>query len=233
MNGFIAKTVTCVCLTGGLASIGGCAGYRDVVDPCWPERYNAMASAEVRESFAPQVNNGHVLDQTIWNYHFEKDRDGNGTAVLTAGGMEHLAYVARRRPHPDPILYLQTAYDLPYDPAIVASSFWGAAFRTLSSPPLAATRARLDRERIESIKAYLAEVTAGRDVMFQVAVHDPAEVGMSAVPVPAMIRDMYSGYRGNLVGGGQGGVGAVLPGLTPAPGGAAAGGVPAGGAPPR
>ena len=62
--------------------------------------------------FAPQVNNGQVLDQTIWNYHFEP-----GTDRLTAGGLEHLAYIARRRPHPDTAVYLQTAQDVAYDPA--------------------------------------------------------------------------------------------------------------------
>ncbi len=53
-----------------------------------------------------------MLDQTVWNYHFEP-----GTDKLTPGGLEHLAYLARRRPYPDPVVFLQTAQDVAYDPA--------------------------------------------------------------------------------------------------------------------
>src|SRR5436190_5624671 len=112
MKGFIPKGVTALCLTSGLALGGGCHDYRDLVDPCYPERYEYAARQEVHGALAPQVNNGHVLDQTLWNYHFEA-----GTDKLTPGGMQHLAYLARRRPAPDCIVYLQTAQDLPYDPA--------------------------------------------------------------------------------------------------------------------
>ena len=74
--------------------------YRDLVDPCYPERYNYQARQEVVASYTPQVQNGHVLDQTVWNYDFEA-----GTDRLTGGGLEHLAYLARRRPQPDPVVY--------------------------------------------------------------------------------------------------------------------------------
>src|SRR5262249_29956202 len=86
MKGFIARTVSAVGLAcGGLAAAGGCYGYKDLVDPCYPQRYWFSSRQLVREHFAPQVNNGHILDQTVWNYHFEP-----GKAVLTPGGMEHL-----------------------------------------------------------------------------------------------------------------------------------------------
>src|SRR5437660_186226 len=102
MNGIIARSVAAVCLAGGtMTALGGCYGYHDLVDPCYPQRYEYAARTEVRESFAPQVANGHVLDQTVWNWQFE-----SGTAVLTPAGMEHLAYLARRRPAPDPTIYL-------------------------------------------------------------------------------------------------------------------------------
>src|SRR5437867_1886311 len=99
MKGFITRTVTVLCAGSGLALAGGC-WYRDIVDPCYPQRYEFVARQEVGAAFAPQVFNGHVLDQTIWNYQFE-----GGTDKLTPGGMEHLAYLARRRPFPDGVIY--------------------------------------------------------------------------------------------------------------------------------
>ena len=41
--------------------------YSDIVDPCYPARYEWMAHQNVAAWFVPQVENGHVLDQTIWN----------------------------------------------------------------------------------------------------------------------------------------------------------------------
>src|SRR5262245_10840716 len=108
MNGFIRKAAV---LAGLVAGSAGCYEYRDWVDPCYPMRYNAMARQEVNAGMAPQVQNGHVLDQTVWNYFFEP-----GTDRLTPLGLDRLAYIARRRPCPDPNLYLQTAQDLVYDP---------------------------------------------------------------------------------------------------------------------
>jgi len=91
MKGFIAKTVTTVGLSGAVL---GCY-YRDIVDPCYPQRYEYAARMEVNQALAPQVRNGHILEQTVWNYEFEP-----GTPRLTPGGMDHLAYLARRRPAP-------------------------------------------------------------------------------------------------------------------------------------
>src|SRR5258708_5901491 len=110
MNGVIRNVVLALCSAGGLAAAQGCYHYRDVVDPCYPQRYENAARQEVNGAFAPQVNNGHVLDQTVWTYYFEA-----GTDRLTPGGQEHLAYLARRRPYPDPVIYLQTAQDVTWD----------------------------------------------------------------------------------------------------------------------
>src|SRR4051794_34307779 len=109
MKGLITSAILC-CAAAGLT---GCYGYRDLVDPCYPERYEYAARQEVKAALAPQVQNGHVLDQTVWNYHFEP-----GTDRLNQGGLDHLAHLARRRPAPDPVIYLQTAQpDVVYDPA--------------------------------------------------------------------------------------------------------------------
>lgn len=186
MNGFMGKVVRACCLAGGLMAVQGCHHYYDVVDPCYPERYRFQAAQSVREHTATQAHNGHVLDQTLWNHHFEP-----GTANLTAGGIEHLNYLARRRPHPDPMLFLQTAQDVSYDPA--------------TPNKLSENRVALDNKRIQAIKTYLDAHTSGRGLHFDVTVHDPSEVGMAAVRQGAAINAMYAGSRGTLQGGGGGG----------------------------
>ena len=70
MKGFVTKALAGAALSGGLMS-GGCYHYEKLVDPCWPERYNTVARQEVISSFAPQVQNGHILDQTLYNHQFE------------------------------------------------------------------------------------------------------------------------------------------------------------------
>jgi hypothetical protein len=211
MKGFMASCVNALCVTSGLAVVGGCDRYRNLVDPCYPERYEYAARNEVIAAFAPQVHNGHFLDQTVWNYHFEP-----GTEKLTPGGMDHLMYLARRRPYPDCTLYLATAHDILYDPAGPAK--------------YAEQRMNLDQRRIQAIQNYLTAETAGRHVNFEVVVHDPAEPSLAAVPVGISIGKMYPGFQGTL--GPTAGIGApgAAAGAAPPPG-AAPGGSPAG--PPR
>ena len=74
MKGLILKTRLTLCAAGGLAA-GGCWCYDNFVDPCYPPRYEYMARQEIQASFDPQVFNGHVLDQTIWNWYFEPGPD--------------------------------------------------------------------------------------------------------------------------------------------------------------
>jgi hypothetical protein len=185
MKGIIAKTAMTLCVLTSLGWLTGCetdgdrVGYRDVVDPCYPQRYWYSSRQEVNAAMAPQVNNGHILDQTVWNYHFEP-----GTDRLTPGGMEHLAYLARRRPCPDPVVYLQTAQDIPYDQA-TPEKF----------PDL---RATLDNRRIQAVQSYLVAQSAGRNANFEVFVHDPSDPGIAAPPAGITIQKMYLGSQGNL-----------------------------------
>ncbi|MCI0404098.1 MAG: hypothetical protein L0212_11355 [Acidobacteria bacterium] len=193
MNGFIKRAVRAACVTGALAATQGCHHYYDVVDPCWPERYRFQAAQSVHGFTGTQAHNGHVLDQTMWNYHFEAS-----TERLTPGGMDHLNYLARRRPHPDPMVYLQTAYDiLPYDAG--------------APEKLSENRTALDAKRIQAVKAYLGAQTSGRGLSFEVTVHDPAEVGLPMwVPAAKAHTDRGGPYGGALqsaVGGGGGGGG--------------------------
>jgi hypothetical protein len=135
---------------------------------------------------APQVQNGHVLDQTVWNYHFEP-----GTDKLTAGGLEHIAYIARRRPCPDGLVYVQTAQDVLYDAA--------------NPSKLQELRQELDAKRVASVHQFLSAQTAGRQVAFQVLVHDPAETGGLSPPYIAAANQLAGRTRGGLSSGGGGG----------------------------
>jgi len=186
MKGFIKKTLATLSLAGGLTFFAGChgaslqEGYYGCVDPCWPQRYSAMASDSVNAAFAPQVANGHVLDQTIWNYHFEK-----GTAILTPAGREHLAILAKRRPSPDPRIFLQTSYDIVYDEKIPGK--------------FADERNKLDNARTQALYNFLQAHTAGRGVAFNVTVHDPSEVGMGSVPMLSTISTRDASFKGVLL----------------------------------
>jgi hypothetical protein len=187
MNGFIAKALGAASLIGGLAA-GGCVPYRERVDPCYPQRYNMVARREVIDAFAPQVQNGHFLDQTIWNYHFEA-----GTDKLSAGGLAHLNYLTRRRPEPDTRLFLATAHDIKYDPN-EADKFVEA-------------RRELDTRRVAAIQRYLAVQTAGRPVNFDIVVHDPAEQyigGDYAANMARQLRSTGASIGGGVSGGGGG-----------------------------
>jgi hypothetical protein len=181
MKGFITRAAG-LCACAAAAAGGGCY-YRDVVDPCWPERYNYQARLEVNAAFAPQVQNGHVLDQTVWNYDFEPNSDR-----MTAGGLEHVAYIARRRPCPDGVVYVQAAQDVLYD----------------SSNPkkMIADRQELDAKRVAAVQQFLAAQTDGRGLSFQVLVHDPTEVGIAASFGNAAQQQMLGRARGGLATGG-------------------------------
>ena len=191
MKGFITKTVTAVGLSGAvLGMVNGCY-YRDIVDPCYPQRYEYAARMEVNQALAPQVRNGHILEQTVWNYEFEP-----GTPRLTPGGMDHLAYLARRRPVPDTAIYLQIAQppDIVFDPKV--------------PDKFVETRAKLDNDRIQAIQSYLAAETSGRNLTFTVVMHDPGEVGIPAVTLQRSINAAQAASQGvltrqSLGGGGK------------------------------
>ena len=96
-----------LCLVPLSLTITGCFGYRDVVDPYYPKRYNVDARNSVRTALAPQVSNGNVLDQTVWDFHFE-----SGKPELNAMGKDHLERLARRRPVAQEVIFLQVTRNL-------------------------------------------------------------------------------------------------------------------------
>lgn len=179
MKGIIAKGLTGAALAGGLA---GCYPQGKYIDPCYPDRYIYKARQEVTSSFAPQVQNGHILDQTIWNYHFDQ-----GTGELNRGGQDHLDGLVRRRPHPDARVFLATARDINYD--------------QLNPDRYADQRKELDEKRAASIQKYLAAQTSGRPMPFEVVVHDPRETYEHAYPANRAVLLMQNTSSGSLGGG--------------------------------
>ena len=160
MNGFIKKVMAAGTVSAVVWPLAGCSNsYSDLVDQCWPQRWTSVAREEVREPLGTQADNGLFLEQTLWNHHFVE-----GTPNLTPGGQAVLNRLARRRPEPIPELYVQTAHDITYDAAKKPEVF-------------GKDRSKLDIERTEAVRNYLAAVKP--DVMFRVGIHDPSPVGMS------------------------------------------------------
>lgn len=167
MKGFIRKSVLGSCLGGAFLALAGCAEYRELVDPCWPERYNHQARNSVNEAFNAQAANGHALDQVIWNQHFEVS-----SAKLTKVGEEHLKYLARRRPAPDPRVMVQVAYDAK------------------------GNAKELNDRRVEVVQEYLSKVAANErcvpggccgpqvPVTFEVTLCDASEPGLPMRSAP-------------------------------------------------
>lgn len=181
---------------------GGGGVYRSFVDPCWPERYNATARSEVIAPFAQQVNNGTVMNQTIWNWYFEK-----GSEKLTPAGMAKLDSIAQTRPSPEPRLYLQAARDLE------------ATNDNLDK--IAGDRETLTQKRAATVMKYLGTQPAiGNPTTYEIFVHDTPTLGMPASFTAASIRDQQRGYVGTLPGaqGGSGMGGGTTTNTSSAPG---------------
>jgi hypothetical protein len=181
MNQIVTKALTGAAVAVGL-SVSGCETYQKCVDPCWPERYNNTARREVISAFAPQVQNGHILDQTVYNYQFE-----SGSDRLNASGMDQLDTLVRRRPVPDPRIFLATSRDLGYDPGNPD------AYKTAQD--------ELNNKRSIAIQKYVGAQTGGRPMQFEVVVHDPMPVGEHADPANRSIRLNHNSTTGTLAGG--------------------------------
>ena len=179
---------------GGLAAVG-CAGrpsaqerYSNLADPCWPERYAYADRNAVVAPFAAHVSNGNIVDHTLATYHFEP-----GTDRLSPGGMQKLDYLARRRPAPDKVVYLQTARDVAFDPGV--------------PDKVASARQDLDARRATAVQRYVAATTAGRPVAVEVQVIDPPDMTTSAEGQANAIRLWPAQYTAGIQG--QGGAGGV------------------------
>jgi hypothetical protein len=198
MNGFMKKGFAGLLMAGVLSSMGCWGGehYRNLVDPCWPERYEAQARQEVIQAFTPQVMNGRILDQTIWNYHFEP-----GKPELHPGGKDKLDQLIQTRPQPDGVIYLATARDIELKR--------DADGKVEDDPSkFADLRRDLNTRRIISIQRYIAAQTADRPVDFEIRIHDPAPVNIASVSASRAISIQRFNYFGTL-GSGAAGAGAI------------------------
>lgn len=167
-----------ICLVPLSLTITGCFGYRDVVDPYYPKRYNVDARNSVRTALAPQVSNGNVLDQTVWDFHFE-----TGKPELNAMGKDHLKRLARRRPAAQEVIFLQVAQNLDEN----------------------ANNKELNKVRSENIKAYMTKISQDKvHPEFQVVLHDPAEVSGSGIEAARIINGKQSGVSGIFTNGQSG-----------------------------
>ena len=170
MKGFIKQTAATLWFSAALFTLLGCYHYRDVVDPCYPERYNSMARHSVREMHNAQADKGHLLDHTIWSNDFDGKK-------LKPSGIERLRYVSHREPAPLLMkVYLQTV-TIPFDPKRPAED-------------QIKERDTLNEARIESIKAFLATQTSeDRNTTYEIKVHEyaqptyPAEWSVEALEV--------------------------------------------------
>jgi len=197
MKGFIKQFAAASCSAATLFTVFGCYHYRDLVDPCWPERYNSTARASVREMLNAQADKGHKLDQTIWNSYFEKDaKTYNGTANLNEAGKEFLRNLARRQPFPDFQLWLQYPHDV-------------------KNPSM---REQMVENRKMAIRSFLTTQTKlGGGDNYQIDVHDhlqptyPAEWTDKAykeIDIKGRLPLIQGGGGGG--GGGAGGAGGAL-----------------------
>ena len=183
MNGLIPKTAAGLLFGAGLAALAGCHSYRDCVDPCWFQRNTMVDRQIVRETFNAQTGNGHTLDQTVWSYYFETDAKDAPTAKLNAAGLEHLKYLARRQPGPDPKIFVQTEPET----------------------------ANLFDQRAMNVRQKFSEYTAARGIMMDPQVERifAADPSVSAFRTERKVQSFDSPLSAGIGGGGSGGGGGV------------------------
>ena len=161
----------------GVLSITGCYGtFHEVVDPCYPERYNCKARENVAEVRQLQVQNGLAYEQTLYVHHFNA-----GTESLNPGGIALLSRLANRRPAADTTIFFQTAqnsYDLDYK----------------KPEEYASKRKELDEKRKVEIEKFLK--VERPDLTFTVLVSNPAKLGMSGAEGGRAISDIKSSASG-------------------------------------
>jgi hypothetical protein len=181
----------------GECAAGGGAVYRQFVDPCYPERYNAVARSEVLAPFAAQVNNGSVLNQTLWNWYFDA-----GTDHLNPAGRAKLDSIAQTRPAPDTKLYLQASRDV-----VVTNE---------NLDKVGAMRDELTVRRAAAIQRYMnTQPMIGNAVAYEIFVHDAPTTGIPAAFAVQAYTGQSLGYRGG-IGGASGGAANATGGAPPA-----------------
>ena len=87
---------SCLCMAGRVRSAAAAASViaTSSIRAGW-NAYGMGAAGRAITCFTPQVQNGRILDQTLWNYNFEP-----GTDKLNPSGLDKLDQIVRRRPSP-------------------------------------------------------------------------------------------------------------------------------------
>lgn len=194
-----AGSVGCVHTDGAPKSHdhGDGAKYRNWVDTSYPERYNAAARQETLNSFAGQIYNGQVMNQTLWNWHFEMESVTDPvtgkvtvkpTAKLNGAGRAKLDSIARSRPAPDTRVYIQAARDVP----LVGDKVDDAR----------AERETLTAKRGAAVQSYLAAMPSVNQMAYEVIVHDATPPAMPAEFARFGFSGQRQGYTGGLTAGG-------------------------------
>lgn len=141
----------------GLACLAGCATTGDCHPEYTPKIYKQAAQYSLTHAFETQANNGQVLNETIWNYHFYEDSED-----LRLSGREFLDRLANNYPLRCSGLFLQSAHDIQFKPDDVDGYF--------------ARRQELNALRTKAVTDYLQHAAPGNTLMVQI--HDKPRVGL-------------------------------------------------------
>lgn len=141
----------------GVACLAGCATTGDCHPVYSPDEYTEAARYSLNHAFELQANNGQVLDQTIWNYHFYEDSE-----ELRPAGRAFLDRMANYYPLRCSGLFLQSAHDITLKPYNVESYF--------------VRRQELNALRVKSVTEYLQLAAPGNSLALQI--HDKPPVGL-------------------------------------------------------
>jgi hypothetical protein len=156
-----------------LASVPSAAGPPNRY-PRWPSYFDQRARSAVVQPLYHQALNGLILDQTVWNHHFQYQTP----AELHSSGVNLLDRLARRHVNsgiPGPLhIYLQTAVDSPYQPG--------------KPGVVIQARQTFDHKRSEAVHAFLDATYPG--LPFVVHVHNPPRVGLSPQETLTIITQM-------------------------------------------
>ena len=147
-----------VCAACGIACLAGCATTCDHHPQYARQEFIQAAQSSLNRAFELQANNGQVLDQTIWNYHFYEDLED-----LRPSGRAFLDRIAYLYPLRCSGLFLQSAHDI----EITGPNSVDAYFER---------RQELNALRMKTVTEYLQRVAPGNTLAVQI--HDKPPVGL-------------------------------------------------------
>jgi hypothetical protein len=167
------------CAALALMSVTGCYGtFHEVVDPCYPERYNCKAREEVNAFRNMQEANGTAIEQTLYAHYFMP-----GEAKLNDGGIAFLERITHRRPSPETTIYIQTAqntYDLDFNQ---------------NAGQVAQKRTDLDNARKALVEQFVK--MSRPDVAFNIVTGaNPGKEGINGLEIATGVRNIRRTARG-------------------------------------